>query len=131
MPRSKNSIAGFVNSASMAKLISKLRQLFGLAAAPAGGHQTAAGDLPPVKEILDDGVVTMLMQMLEHTDEQEYNCEETFALLDQYVELAAKDDNAAALMPLVQRHIDLCVDCKDEFQMLLRVLQSDTTSPAP
>ena len=114
----------------MATLINKLRQLFGLASAAAPGGSVAAGNMPAVKEVLDESVIHKLMQMMENTDEQEYNCEETFALLDEYVELATKDENVAALMPLVKRHIDLCVDCRDQFQMLLGVLESDASTQA-
>jgi len=96
----------------------------------APGSGESSHDLPAMDDLLDDRVIAKLMEMIECTDEREYSCEETFALLDEYVDLAARNEDAAALMPLVKHHIDLCVDCKDEFQLLLQVLETDTSAPA-
>lgn len=65
-----------------------------------------------------------LMHRLEHTMEGVYSCEEAFALLDEYVELVASDEEARRLMPLVQNHLDMCPDCRDEFEILLHVLKT-------
>lgn len=65
-----------------------------------------------------------LMQRLEYTLEDAYSCEEAFALLDEYVELVASDEEARRLMPLVENHLDMCPDCRDEFEILLHVLKS-------
>jgi hypothetical protein len=65
-----------------------------------------------------------LMQRLEKTMEDAYSCEEAFALLDEYVELVADDEEARRLMPLVQNHLDMCPDCRDEFEILLHVLKT-------
>jgi hypothetical protein len=115
----------------MAKLIDKLLQLLGVASKSETPNLVRdSNDLPPMNKVLDDQVVSKLMQMIERTDEREYSCEETFALLDEYVDLAAKDEDVAALMPLVRRHIELCVDCEDEFQVLLHVLKPEPPAPA-
>ena len=50
---------------------------------------------------------------------------------------AATDDeplagkNAAEAMPLVQDHLNRCMDCREEFHALLLALQSTTFSPRP
>ncbi|MFQ5399361.1 MAG: hypothetical protein ACE5E7_07150 [Anaerolineae bacterium] len=75
---------------------------------------------------LNEQIVAKLMHMMEHTHEVEYSCEETFALLDEYAEMVTDDQEAAALMPLVQRHLDLCPDCCDKFDTLLRILQTES-----
>jgi hypothetical protein len=74
---------------------------------------------------LNTEIVKKLMQKLENTREEEYSCEETFTLLDEFVELMACNEEAAALMPLVQHHLEECPDCRDEFEILLRILQTD------
>lgn len=65
-----------------------------------------------------------LMQRLEYTMEEAYSCEEAFALLDEYVELVATDEEAKRLMPLVKNHLDMCPDCQDEFEILLHILKT-------
>jgi len=70
-----------------------------------------------------DGLID-LMQRLEKTLENSYSCEEAFALLDEYVELVASDEEAMKLMPLVKNHIDMCPDCRDKFEILLRILKT-------
>ena len=68
-----------------------------------------------------------LIQMLEKTQEIEYSCDEVYNILDQYTELVYQSENAQELMPLVEHHIEICPDCREEFEALLRVLQA---SPA-
>lgn len=78
-------------------------------------------------EVLNAAIVKNLMEMLDHTHEDMYSCEETFALLDEYVELIADADNeeTAALMPYVKRHLDRCPDCHDVYATLLNIIQTE------
>ncbi len=77
-----------------------------------------------VRTTLDDKSVASLMMMIEQTNEGEYSCAETYELLDEYVELAAEDQDIAALMPLVKKHVDHCPDCGPRFEILLDILQN-------
>lgn len=79
-----------------------------------------------MREVLNSNVIQKLMHMIENTREEEYSCEETYAVLDEFVELAVNKEDAAALMPLVKRHIDMCVDCRDEYEALMRTLQGNS-----
>lgn len=74
--------------------------------------------------LIDQAHLVELMHRLEHTMEGAYSCDEAFALLDEYVELVANDEEARRLMPLVQSHLDMCPDCRDEFEILLHVLKT-------
>lgn len=74
---------------------------------------------------LNAALIKNLMEMLDHTYEGMYSCEETFTLLDEYVELIADDEEAAALMPYVKRHLDKCPDCHDVYATLLNIIQSE------
>jgi hypothetical protein len=113
----------------MAKLISKLRQLVRLKGAFQQDMDSRdATDMPPLDQVMDDQVVKQLMRMIELTNEEEYSCEEAFAVLDEYIDLALHHQEASRLMPLVKRHLELCVDCQDEFEVLLRALQPDPAS---
>ena len=68
-----------------------------------------------------------LIQMLEKTQEIEFSCDDVYNILDQYTELVYNGENTEELMPLVEHHIEICPDCREEFEALLRILQA---SPA-
>jgi len=74
---------------------------------------------------LNAATVKNLMQMLDHTYEGMYSCEETFSLLDEYVELIADNEEAAALMPYVKRHLEKCPDCNKVYETLMQIIQSE------
>lgn len=63
-----------------------------------------------------------MMEMLASTREEELSCDEVFEMLDQFVELAVKGEDVRRLMPLVQHHLDMCDDCREEYQYLERIL---------
>ncbi len=67
-----------------------------------------------------------MMEMLSNTREEELTCDEVFALLDQFTELAAQGEDVAHLMPLVQHHLDMCDDCRDEYKVLERIVANVT-----
>lgn len=71
--------------------------------------------------------VVDLMHKLEHLHENCYSCEEAFALLDEYVELVASEEEVEEIMPLVKGHLDRCSDCNNAYSMLLRIVKSEPT----
>jgi hypothetical protein len=66
-----------------------------------------------------------LAGMIAHTREEEYSCDEVLALMDQFAEMVMRGEDADQLMPLVQHHLEMCGDCREEFEALLRVLRSN------
>ena len=94
-----------------------LRRLFGRAAAkpvrpPAENHVAPA-------EMMEK-----LVTMLDRTTPVEMSCDEVFSLLDQFAELAARGEDVAKLMPLVKQHLEMCADCREEYQVLARILDN-------
>lgn len=65
-----------------------------------------------------------LLQMIENTEEIELPCDDVYRILDQYTEVVARGENARELMPLVEHHIEICPDCREEFEALLRILEA-------
>lgn len=65
-----------------------------------------------------------LIGMVDKTQDIELSCDEVYHLLDQYTEVVDRGENAQKLMPLVEHHIDICPDCREEFEALLRVIQA-------
>ncbi len=101
----------------------KFKNLFSKEKQPMNEPNPSAGYPLSEKKITNDALVD-LMQRLEKAKEGSYSCAEAFALLDEYVELVADDEEVAKLMPLVKSHIDMCPDCSESFEMLLRILKT-------
>lgn len=62
--------------------------------------------------------------MLTHTEDNEISCDEVFKLLDQYAELEISDEEAANLLPLVKLHLDNCMDCREEYETLVQIINA-------
>lgn len=65
-----------------------------------------------------------MLAMLQKTEEHECSCDDAYALLDLYAEMVAKGEDPSPLMPLVERHLDMCDTCREEFQALLIAIKS-------
>jgi len=53
----------------------------------------------------------------------ELNCRQCFEHLGHFAELSLVGKSAVEAMPLVQDHLERCVDCREEFEALLAALQ--------
>ena len=69
--------------------------------------------------------VPKVMQQLEATHAVELSCDEILHLMDECAEAALRGGDVSALMPLFQQHLDLCADCREEFEGLLRILRAE------
>jgi hypothetical protein len=80
--------------------------------------------IPSLDEVKADQSEKMqkMLAMLSNTREVELTCDEVFALLDQFTELAAQGEDVRQLMPLVQQHLDMCEDCREEYEVLENIL---------
>lgn len=103
--------------------LNKIKKLFSKTKQPMNKPNPSAERPLSETNITQDTLVD-LMHRLEKTMTNAYSCEEAFALLDEYVELVADDEEAAQLMPLVKNHIDMCPDCRDKFEILLHILKT-------
>jgi len=71
-----------------------------------------------------------LVHSVVSTRPDEIGCDDCFAQLDRFAELVLAGKNAAEAMPLVQDHLDRCMDCREEFEALLRALRAQTAAAA-
>jgi hypothetical protein len=69
--------------------------------------------------------VEKMLEMLAMTSDQEISCDDVHDLIDQFTEMVSTDQDAAQLMPLVQLHLELCPDCREEHEALLQALAFD------
>jgi len=85
------------------------------------GASSPRREMPPA-------VIAKLARDVERTQDVEYSCDDVHRLLDQFAEAVLRGKDAARLMPLVQQHIDLCPDCREEFEALMRILRASPAS---
>jgi hypothetical protein len=76
----------------------------------------------PIKAQTNNPAMKRLLQSLAMTDEQELSCDDVFALLDQFAEMVKRGEDTAEYMPLVQKHLTMCPDCREEYETLLRIM---------
>jgi hypothetical protein len=65
-----------------------------------------------------------LLERLERTLPEELSCGEVYDLIDQYADLVQSGKDPASLLPLVEHHLEMCMDCKEEFEALMRALRA-------
>jgi hypothetical protein len=63
------------------------------------------------------------LEMMAMTEDQELTCDEVHALIDQFAEMHLRGEDPSRLLPLVQRHLEMCPDCREEYEALLEALQ--------
>ncbi|MFN7036988.1 MAG: hypothetical protein ACK4SN_11550 [Bellilinea sp.] len=68
--------------------------------------------------------VKMMAEMIAATQEVELTCDEVFELLDQFTELAVQGEDVAHLMPFVHRHLEMCPECREEYETLRKILEA-------
>ena len=70
-----------------------------------------------------DPMMQIMLRSLMMTEVREFSCDDVFAVLDQFVEAVQRGENVLIFMPLVRQHLDMCPDCREEYEALLSMLQ--------
>ncbi len=96
----------------MTSVIDTIRQLLGRPGAPE----------PTVTVPLDEASIDRLLHLLCDTREEEWSCEEVIARLDEYVDCLVSHQHVMDSRPLVEHHLTLCPDCRDELRALQQAL---------
>ena len=74
--------------------------------------------------MFDQDIFRMLLREIAETREVEIGCDECFEQLDRFVEMELSGLNTAQAMPLVQDHLEICGECREEFEALLLALRA-------
>lgn len=98
----------------MANLIDKLREIMGHTAHPSGEK---------IAVPMDDQSIERLMHLLCETRDDELSCEEVFNCLDEYVDCLESHQDVGGKKPLVEHHLSICPDCRDELDALVHALE--------
>ncbi|KAF0111791.1 MAG: hypothetical protein FD147_593 [Chloroflexi bacterium] len=65
-----------------------------------------------------------MLHMIQNTQNVELTCDDVHGLLDQYTEMAIRGEDVVGLLPLVLYHLDMCPDCREEYEALSRILHA-------
>lgn len=85
--------------------------------------QHIGGHFKRDRQELPDEVIEGFLRVLEQVRVEDMSCEQVFSRLDEYVDKQMSGEDAAVLMPLLREHFDLCPECCEEYEALLRVLE--------
>jgi len=81
-------------------------------------------DKYPQEELPQVKMITKMMQAVALTEDDEFSCDDVYKLIDQYAEMLSRGEPVEEAMPLIEHHLRLCADCKEELEALLEVLDS-------
>jgi len=81
---------------------------------------------PEQKMAMTSDQAKKMLRMIENTQVEELSCDEAFELLDVYAEMAARGEDVANLFPLVKHHLEMCPDCQEEYEAVMRILERRT-----
>ena len=73
---------------------------------------------------MDQDLLKKFLEKVSLTRQEEIDCQDVFELIDIYAEMTAMGQDAGDVLPLVKHHLDMCAECLEEYQALLRILES-------
>ena len=95
-------------------------------------HSRPAPVLPPTTQggqeratagMLDIDLLKQMVRDLADTRSEEIGCDTCFGQIDQYAELVLAGRSPEEAMPLVEHHLSVCNECRDEFEALLMAVR--------
>ena len=72
---------------------------------------------------LSDDQIRALLQAVSRTRGHELNCDECLGEVGAFAELTLKGRPAEDAFDLVQQHLQVCGECLEEFELLLKGLE--------
>lgn len=75
---------------------------------------------------LDKPILQKIARAVARTRPEEIGCDECFEEMDRFAEMVTAGKPAAEMMPLVQDHLDRCSDCREEFEVLMDALRTES-----
>ena len=72
--------------------------------------------------LLDQSKIKILLEALVLTNETEVDCDECFDSMSEFAESQLSGASVPEALVLIDDHIRICADCKEEFQMLKKTI---------
>jgi hypothetical protein len=73
---------------------------------------------------LSEEQIRALLQAVSLTRDQELTCDECLGQLGSFAELTLEERPVEEAHDLVQQHLQICDECREEFALLLKALQT-------
>ena len=74
--------------------------------------------------MFDKDIFKMLIREIAEVREEEIGCDECFEQVDRFIEMELSGLDAVQAMPLVQEHLEICGECREEYEALLMALRA-------
>jgi hypothetical protein len=74
--------------------------------------------------MFDKDIFKMLIREIAEVREEEIGCDECFEQVDRFIEMELSGLDTARAMPLVQEHLEICGECREEYEALLTALRA-------
>ncbi len=74
--------------------------------------------------MFDPDYFRALVREIAEAREVEIGCDECFEQLDRFVEMRLSGLDATQAMPLVHEHLEICGECREEFEALLASIRA-------
>ncbi len=74
--------------------------------------------------MFDKNIFKMLIREIADVREEELGCDECFEQVDRFIEMELSGLDAAQAMPLVQEHLEICGECREEYEALVMALRA-------
>ena len=68
--------------------------------------------------------IKTLVRSTAVTREEEIGCDDAYEALDRFAEMVARGEDPSEIMPQVKHHLDICGNCREEFEALLRIIRA-------
>lgn len=66
-----------------------------------------------------------LLAQLAKTKSEEISCDDVGAALAEFAEMHQRGEDVQHLMPFVHQHLEICRDCRQEYEALLAALEAE------
>lgn len=73
---------------------------------------------------LNKKVIKKLVSSVKATHEHELGCRECFNQIHEFAEMELLGKSPEKAMPLVKEHLEKCGECREEYQALLKAMES-------
>jgi bacterioferritin-associated ferredoxin len=74
--------------------------------------------------LFDEEIFKAVIREIAETRDVEIGCDECFEQVDRFIEMELSGKDPAQAMPLVHEHLQICGECRDEFEALLAALRA-------
>ena len=80
----------------------------------------------PSPSVLDLDTLRRIVRETITTHPDEIGCDRCLEQMDRFAEMVLTGKNVTEALPLVEDHLQRCVDCREEFEALLAALRALT-----